>query len=637
MIDFKEYLRKFKEKLGITDLEFEEKLCEFLIRNSWFGFEPVLDNDKTLVTEEFIKNNEDSFKGFALNYYKNLTEKKEYLLAKLRAQYPKTYDAFIGFSKSNDLFSTKYRQCVEIESKPKRVTLTDECMYYLTDFFLYNLAGEIDESSNLELKTLIETSYEHLIYGYQLVLVGFTAWLLQNRRTVFNEIYLIENKTLSNPSAEAYSVDEYLNILYHLFNEEYINENNMYVKAAQSKNYVDTWLSLSIYFLNPIRSTDATRIPHPILIDSPEETLQKVIDHKFSDAEALKVLNTILYNLELLGLTPNKTKRTSKGEELRFLIPHSIQPHVGRIFAIAEAHHQLTGNKDDTFIKKIFQYKKIKKYMGEEIGELFRNGDFRVRSANKSFLQAIEMMTASVLGTGQEDSAMNGLILASYARSHKSGYGQFASVTSKYLRDQKMSGKTPEFTARELLERGVLSSIPSMLLDLVTNGEYGKLSATSQTDLLKLTDINALEAENLLATFEQAKKQSTELALEIYNNVSNENILNMLHIIANDGAASKMRGSMCLLVAMGKSCPNEGGCAGCKYEIGTVSTLIAMKNEAYRLQDIYKNGKTKAEKLKAKQLACEIVLPSIQNYLSCYENIYGKDELYKLELILKEH
>ena len=38
----------------------------------------------------------------------------------------------------------------------------------------------------------------------------------------------------------AYSMDEYLELCYYLFNSEYIEENQMYQQAAMSKNYTDT-------------------------------------------------------------------------------------------------------------------------------------------------------------------------------------------------------------------------------------------------------------------------------------------------------------------------------------------------------------------------------------------------------------
>ena len=46
----------------------------------------------------------------------------------------------------------------------------------------------------------------------------------------------------NSKNAEAYDPDDYLKIIFHMFNENYIAENDMYTKAATSKNFVDTWL-----------------------------------------------------------------------------------------------------------------------------------------------------------------------------------------------------------------------------------------------------------------------------------------------------------------------------------------------------------------------------------------------------------
>lgn len=83
----------------------------------------------------------------------------------------------------------------------------------------------------------------------------------------------------------------------------------------------------------------------------------------------------------------------------------------------------------------------------------------------------IYILTDDILGVNDEF-RVKGYMLAALARSHKGSYGDFAKTTSIYLKDAKMSGYTPEFVAKELFERGVLSVIPSMLLKMVAGEEY---------------------------------------------------------------------------------------------------------------------------------------------------------------------
>lgn len=66
--------------------------------------------------------------------------------------------------------------------------------------------------------------------------------------------------------------------------------------------------------------------------------------------------------------------------------------------------------------------------MGDEIGDLFLESDFRARSATKSYLQLIYTIGDEVLAQ-DGDFRLKGSILASLARSHKGNYKEFSSTT----------------------------------------------------------------------------------------------------------------------------------------------------------------------------------------------------------------
>lgn len=57
----------------------------------------------------------------------------------------------------------------------------------------------------------------------------------------------------------------------------------------------------------------------------------------------------------------------------------------------------LDGSQDQPLIKKITTYKEISRYMGDDIGDLFLESDFRSRSATKSYLQMIYMIGDEIL------------------------------------------------------------------------------------------------------------------------------------------------------------------------------------------------------------------------------------------------
>ena len=116
----------------------------------------------------------------------------------------------------------------------------------------------------------------------------------EKAKTVYKNLYFMSKYSDDSDASSAYDPDYYLSILYHLYNSGYIGKNDMYARAAASKNYADTWLFLSLHFLCALRNTDLERIPHPRLTDTPEKILEEIEDGTFSDESARAVLYSIL-------------------------------------------------------------------------------------------------------------------------------------------------------------------------------------------------------------------------------------------------------------------------------------------------------------------------------------------------------
>ena len=134
-------------------------------------------------------------------------------------------------------------------------------------------------------------------------------------------------------------------------------------------------------------------------------------------------------------------------------------------------------------------------------------------------MQMIYILTDDILNANDEFK-VKGYMLAALARSHKGTYGEFAEHTSTYLNDAKMSGYTPEFVAKELFERGVLSVIPSMLLKMVAGDEYKKLSVKGQTKMIQALNMSPLEVESTLSAMHKNINHSTEIVISIYKDHS---------------------------------------------------------------------------------------------------------------------
>ena len=145
-----------------------------------------------------------------------------------------------------------------------------------------------------------------------------------------------------------------------------------------------------MHFLCALRNTDLVRIPHPRLTLAPKDILEQVESGTFSEADARATIYSVLYELETFRPTPHKTQGTSGVASIKLHITESVETHIGTLFALAEAHFQLSkSDPNKPLIKVITTYSEINRYMGEEIGELFLESDFRARAANKSYMQMI--------------------------------------------------------------------------------------------------------------------------------------------------------------------------------------------------------------------------------------------------------
>ena len=617
-VNFNEFIEGLKSKHNINSPDFNLDISRFLVSNNWFGCSPTIESNILLFDDKSIEIISKKVGEYCENYNKSDDEKANYLLNNLDNQLPKTTKLL-----------KKYIKTTQID---------EQTSLSLIDFIYTYLPGELDESTDKEVSRLLDDAFDELPHAYGVILSDFVNWTHEHTKTLYKNLYFMNNYSSDSDKNSAYDPHSYLDILYHLYNQDYIDENDMYVDAAESKNYADTWLFLAMHFLCALRNTDLIRIPHPRLPMPPEKVLEQVVDGTFSEASAKSTIYTIIWQLEALMLTPNKTQGTSGVAAIKLHIPESVETHIGTLFAIAEAHFQLSGEgSEKPLIRMINRYEQINRYMGEEIGNLFLESDFRSKAANKSYMQMIYILTDDILGVNDEF-RVKGYKLAALARSHKGSYGDFAKTTSIYLKDAKMSGYTPEFVAKELFERGVLSVIPSMLLKMVAGEEYQKLSVESQTEMIKELNMSPMEIENTVAVVQKNMKRSTELVKTLYSSYSKEEVLNILHSIGNGEAVSKTDSCMCLVTAMGKVCPYAGhsNCPSCEYEISTKTTMFLMAREVHRLQEIYKTTDNELEKLRCKAIVKDIIAPSIEEMLSVMADVYGLEAVKMLEQIIME-
>ena len=613
VVDLKNYLERILVELGAATIKHREKVSGFLLDNEWFGVSINLD-DYTISEKdaEVLKNHIKDY----LTTPPGIKSMEEIFSKK----FPSTSELFVQFAEEEKL------------SETNRFYLLDFLAYYLTkDLFLY---------SDAEVETIVEVATEVLTKLQGNILIQFIKWLLNKGVTRYRVSFEMTKRYTIESTNGAYELDEYLELMYYLFNEDYIIKNDMLCKAANSKDYADTWLYLGLHFICALRSTDLERLGHPKLTREPLEVLEAVVDGTWSSSEARRTLLSITTRLTYLNLTPNKTKNASNVAQLKFHVPESCQVLIGTLLAICEAHFQLQipYNAENPLIRQIKTYEKITSYMGEEIGNLFLERNFSSRSANKSYLQSVAMLADDVL---EEKSELNikGYFLAALARSHKGDFNEFAQTTTTYLKDAQLGQLKPEMVAKELFERGVLSMIPSMLLTIVTRGKYKKLSPSQQTQMIKSLDLTPVEIEKTLELSIRADLRSQQaLKTLVENNVEPEQLLTICHRIGNGEAFSKQGESMCLLSALGKLCPYDDRqhCVGCQYELQTKSTLLLLIGEFNRLNKQYQKLKNELERGKVRAILEQQIKPCLTEMLEALSEQYGEAVLSDYEDIIKE-
>lgn len=610
MIDLKDYIGDMIRKATVAEKATPDAVATFLDDNDWFGLPPSYDGQHVLLTDEQVERFTPP-----LLFFLNNEKSSEILLRMLADKFQLTHDCLQEFFAE--------------ESVP------EDARFAISDFMLFHLEQDILLYTNKEVSALVQLAANELTKFHGDVFTFFLAWLRANRKTRYNMDFIMEKRYTTEDTNGAYEFDEYLRLMYFLFNEEYISENDMYASAAESKNFTDTWLYLSLHFICSLRYTDLSRIYHPDLAGAPEEVICRIQNDEFTDSEARLILLSITERMCMLPFTPNKTASNNGIGSVKFHIPTSCEVHFGKLFALAEAHWQIAGQTDEPLIRKITTYEDISRYMGEEIGELFLESDFRSRSATKSYLQIVYLLSDEVLG--EKGPRLKGYILAALARSHKGSYGEFAATTFEYLKDAKLSGLTPEFVAFELLERGVLSSVPSMLLKMITEEKYNDLSVKAQTALVKAVGLTPLEIENTAAMIEQGNRNAKLVVQEVVS--SGVDILTALHNLGNGDAFSKEPDCLCLCTAMGRNCPyaDRKQCIGCQYEINTKSTLYLLVSEYNRYYDLFRKVSNSLEKNKYKKLATEVALPKLSEMLAVIKENYGEEAFHEYENFIKEN
>jgi hypothetical protein len=607
-----------------------EQFVQFMENHEWFGMQPEIINQNGTDEMYFVKEDADfihnNFQMYTCHESLSEEELNEYYLGKMKEKYPKTQKSFEAFIKSD-----------ESRSNISLKHINDIC-----DFLLFYLESEICFYDDKSVEKFVNYMCDDLPITTGNYLLGFLYWIKKNQKVKYSIDYVLSSRNSESRTKQAYDSDMYLPLIYYLFNEDYINENAIYVKACDNYKTAETWLYLSIHMISSLRDTDIVRIPHPRLRKDSNAILELIRNGEFSDVDALLILNSVLSQLKNLPLVPSKSDSYSGISNIKLTIPKSAKIHFGTLFAIVESHRILKGQQTRPFIQPVKDYDSISKYLGDDIGDLFIYDNFSTRSANKSNMQAIEMFADDILDNNEKSIVhAKGYMLAALARSHKGSYGEFASSTEIYLKDANFSGYSAEFIAKELFEREVCSFIPSMMLKIITNREYDKLSITNQTKLIKEIGLSPNEIETFLSRIDKSYEKAKNTIINLFSKEDinkTEYILEILHNIGCGYAVSKEDDCLCLIMAMKRICPfdDKRQCIGCDYEISTTSTVYLLVNEFNRILSLRDNTDIDYLKVKYTKILKEVILPSINEIIICIKEQYGEEELRTIEQVIRE-
>lgn len=410
----------------------------------------------------------------------------------------------------------------------------------------------------------------------------------------------------------AYSLESFAIINYLCVNFEAWEKEDLITKAVDNPEYANLWLYVASHCYSAIRGTDYPRLPPPWLPDSPEETLSvirsasKNIQNEESILnKARKVTTSFLAKIEALSFTPHKVESVSNVSPIYFDIPQSCYDCFGIILSIAAAHFYLnshTGNDmpSSDFIHAVTDKTLCFQFFGHKFVKACGNRGFSGLRANKALIQSREYEYRNQDGTSPYVS----YAMASALRSHKGGYGKLSDTTALYLRDANFSGMTPEFVAKQMLERGTCSWIIDRVFETCFGKKYSSLSITGKTRIIQAANVDAYE---LTAIKDLIQKEQDAVVLEIGDVFQTPSASRaFLDNYLSGRAKGKNYTSDCAMLASGRGClfKNRQSCQGCLYEIRSKVAFAHYAIEYKRLEKLLSNpGLTEKEHNKYKALA----------------------------------
>ena len=622
-------IRDIAASLAPDDPGCAKDILYFLLDNHLFGCDIVLDGSSVLCDDGSWSDLYARGRTF-LDYRKETAGKKAaFLAAFLSENFPATASRLtLFFNEADTPVTVRYR---------------------LLDWMAGSIHKEVHCLSSDEAERLVVKMNSEAPLQAVSAFCLFLGWIRRNYPDTGYRVDIIPPARRSFSTAgQAYSIKTVAYLFYYVFSEEGIRQEQLLEKACRSRTAAHAWTYLCIHMVSALRDTDLERIPHPVLPCPPDEFLAEAANGSVASDTCSKALKLMMERLGYLHMKPHKVMAHRNIEDVFLSIPQSMEHHFGLLFLICEAHFQTSSGSagdDGPLFRRVSSYSRIRACLGENIGALFLERDASPIALAKSYLQLVELEGART-GAGQRLSAVNGYMLASMARSHKGGPEGFAVTTAAYLRDFGLGIISPEATVRAMFDRGILSCLPSMLLDLITDGAYRALDFSQQAVMLDGLGFTPLEVEKMMELFLEARarcKEAVKDALSGFPGGERKTAAaKALERIAGYQAAGKEPDILCLMTALGETCPDPArtNCILCPYRICTRAAVYHAAGELHRLLRLSRQAATPGERKKHRLLAQQCLLPMVQLAADITGETYGAGAsaqlLSLLETIIKK-
>ena len=507
----------------------------------------------------------------------------------------------------------------------------------VVNFLYLNLTKEIFEYDDLEIRDfLIEGNTQLTNLNAKAFLCSFINFVQDKTSCNYKNEYIFDYKSKTEMDVSPYTIEQMFKFAVLIFNETHPLYQQRITDCIEKKNIASTWLYVALHFISAWRTSDYIKnLPR---ITLPTNTYQEFFDivqkGEFTDLMAEDIVTEIVDKVKFLELNPKKTENRNH-HSLLLDVPVSARKTIGLLLGLCEAHLQKEEDAESTYIttyvKNDWVYKNI---FGDEFIDIFGDKYFSNLKANKFYLNYIAKKA-------DDEETGSGYIIASLARAHNFTVNKMSNTTEVYLKYFKDLTNS-EILTKTLFERGVCSFIPYMALKIVDGDvDIKNLSVDKKTELISSmpspfdTEIFIKEQSIILS---KCKEDINDL-ISFFNHSNpekiKEDVYKFVSKIAKGTAVSKNDNIDCIAVAKGLGClyPKKQDCIGCGQEMYLKSAFYSLGEISYKLNNNYKNAKTKESAMKYACIIKQVIEPILKNFIVCLKTIYQIDDISEYKKI----